>query len=309
MGTDAAKTQQTIDFGQRGQRLRLLDRVRFPEDIKQTSPAAMLSVLRCLESHSRDNKQCRVTIALVASEVHLSRRSVERAMLALQGLFVVSKKRTGRSSFYEICWGNLAEFDPLETSHQEPAMRHHDASDATSCRIRCDTVTYQMRHGDASTEAPLEAQLETPPQPPSDDWQEAAEAVAKYSFAWKTAISHAKEAGVSPRYVLDCVAYFQAAGNAFKPGALFERLRNAADFHPPTEPHTWPKPDPLPPREKRAAELFERVKDWVDREGLGDEDVRRSFTNAAFADGFTPAEVDRVLFEFQLHPIQGTTTT
>ena len=306
MGTDAAKTQQSIDFGNRGQRLRQLDRLQLPDDVKQTSPAAMLTVLRCLDSHARDDKRCRVTASLIAAETNKSRRSVDRALVALEGLYLISRKRTGRSSFYEICWGNLAKFDPKDSEFQTSASGHRDASEWTRCPNRVDTVTTLSRHGDHSTEASSEAQRETPSSSSSkpDAWAEAAKEVGKVCSAWKAAIAAAQGNGVGPDYVLRCVDYFHAAGGAFDRGALFTRLENAADFQPPHEPHTWPKPRPLTTRETSAVELLKRVIAWAESERLGEDAIRRSFRNAATAEGYSPAEVARALFEFQLHELQ-----
>lgn len=301
MGT---KKQATIDFTARGQRLRLLDRVTLPK-MPRTSPGAMLHVLRCIDGHARDKDQARVAATLIAEETNLSRRSVDRALAALAELYLVDIKRTGRTSIYRIGWGNLEAYDPQR--EDDAAMRHHDASEPSPCRIRVDTVSHQMRHRDASTEATSETKLETPSQSPA--WTKAAKEVAGVLSSWKHSIDHARAAGVGPDYVLRCVAFYHQSGGAFAPGALFERLKNAADFQSPEDLHTWPNPKPLSAREAKAFELLARVRTWAKDHGQDDDAVRRTFTGAADADGFTPAEVARALFETDLFQIEGEPTS
>jgi DNA-binding transcriptional ArsR family regulator len=298
-----AKKQTTIDFGTRGKRLRLLDRVTLPK-MPRTSPGAMLHVLRCIDSHARDKDKARVGANLIAEETNLSRRAVDRALSALAELYLIDIKRTGRTSIYTIGWGNLEAYDPRPID--EPTvdvMRHDDASESTPCRIRVDTMTHQMRHRDASTEATSETKLETHSQSPA--WKEAAKAVAGVLSSWKQSIDFARAAGVDADYVLRCVDFYHRSGGAFAPGALFERLKNAADFHPPEELHTWPNPKPLSPSESKALELLARVRTWAKNNNQDDDAVRRTFTGAAAADGFTPAEVARALFESDLFQVEG----
>lgn len=282
MSKSGKKTQQTIDFGTRGQRLRLLDRIKLPDDIPRTSPAAMLSVLRCLDSHARDKGSCRVTAGRMAEETGYSRRSVDRALIALEAMYLISRKRTGGSSIYEICWGNLQELLPAEDGlpmdassgpkrpENRPAESRHDVqSEWTSCPVRVDMVSTPSGHGVHSTETYLETPLETPPPPPwrpdptgrEPTWRDAEAAVAACGVGRsREAIDQARSAGVGAAYVLACVAIFREAlaAQLWRPGALHDRLCQASPHVPPNE--GWPPQRPATPREERALGLLEAIR-------------------------------------------------
>lgn len=105
-----SKRQTEFDFSARGSRLALLNRVQLPK-VPGGSPGTMLSVLRCIESHVRDNARCRVGVALLASETGYSKATVKRATAGLRGLLVLDVVTTGRTAIYQIIWSNLADFD------------------------------------------------------------------------------------------------------------------------------------------------------------------------------------------------------
>jgi len=276
--------QREIDFTVRGERQRLLDRVQLPE-LPGTRPAAMLAVLRQLDEHTGSNADCWPSVARLVTVTGLSRAAIYRALAALESLYLIDRRRTGRSNRYCICWGNLAEHD---MRHQ---MSHHETSEVSPCDIRSRTVRHQKSHRETSKEETKEP-TKNPPSP-SDEWQAAAAAVAGVLSSWRKAIDAAQSAGVTPDYVLATVEVYHQAAGAWEPGALFERLRNAASFAPPDDPATWPPPRPPTAKERRAAELAQRVIAWhTDHDPHGNPNT--TFVNAARSKGeFTDTEIAR----------------
>lgn len=58
--------------------------------------------------------------------------------------------------------------------------------------------------------------------------------------AWRLALQHARQSGVTPDHVLSILEYYQSQGTAFNAGALYHRLRHC---HPAIAPDDgWPKP-------------------------------------------------------------------
>lgn len=288
-----AKNQKSLDFSVRGHRLAVLDRVQLP-DAPGTSRGAMLAVLRNLESHIRVKDECRVKAERISQEINASVPTVQRALRGLRDLYLVYVHRTGRSSAYRIIWSNL---EALLEEQDAAAIDQDDRSDRSGRLIRSITVIDQIDQDDRSTEAPRETPLQPPP--PSE-WTEAEEAVGKILARWRPAITAARQAGVAPGYVLDCVAFYQAAGGALGPGALHDRLSQAAPFLSPEDPATWPPPRPMTAREQQAHRLLEKVRTWCQAEGLEEDQVRETFTRAATSEKhgpFTPEEIGRVLYE------------
>ncbi|GAA4443014.1 helix-turn-helix domain-containing protein [Bremerella cremea] len=281
--------QTTIDWT-RAQRLKFLDELELPK-MPGTTPAKMLAVLRCLESHCREQTSCRVRSDTIAAKVNTTSRSVRRALASLEELGVVTRKRTGRSSMYQISWPNLQSHVPRVVAREEAAVSdqsgHHVRSDRTPCPIRVDTVSDQIGRHVRSTEAYFETKQETPPPPPLEaeaTWHEAEGAVARCDVGRvREAIDRAQHAGVGPAYVLACVAMVEASAGAFGGGALLERLRQASPHVPPEAIHAWPPPRPLTAREAKACRLLAALAEHSPGEGWT-ENLRQRFERIAQTD-------------------------
>lgn len=308
--------QQSFDWT-RAQRLKHLDLVELPK-MPGTTPAKMLAVLRCLESHCFDKSWCRVKSETIASKVNTTSRSVRRALAALEDLVLLERKRTGRSSQYRIWWSNLQDFVPQVVAKETAAMSdqsgHHVRSDRTSCPVRADAMSDQIGHYVRSTETSFETHQEPPPPPaPGATWQEAAAAVARCEVGRvPETIQAARTAGVDPTYVLACVAMVEASAGAFGGGALRSRLLQASPHVAPESLHAWPKPHPPTPREQRAVQLLEAIReaypDWDPHvvrskfEEVARTDPQRAPPEQAriaakFACPFDPREIRRAWFQ------------
>lgn len=293
MTTPNQKTQKALDFSVRGHRLAVLDRLQLPE-ASGTSRAAMLAVLRNLESHIRVQDECRVKAERISQEINASVPTVRRALRGLRDLYLVDVQRTGRSSAYRIIWSNV---EALLEEQTAAAIDHGDLSDRSGRSNRVIRVIPLIDQDDPSTEASKESPIQPPP--PSE-WTEAEAAVGKVLARWRPAIASARQAGVAPSYVLDCVAFYHAAGGALGPGALHDRLHQAAPFLSPEDPATWPPPRAMTARERQAHQLLDKVRTWCQAEGLEEDQVRETFTRAATSEKhgpYTPEEIQRVLYE------------
>ena len=84
---------------------------------KRISVTARLLFAQLLDHRNRHTGQCNPRAIVLAGELGISRRTVDRALKELRKAEMLTVKRTGRASTYDL------------------AMRQNDASDATSCLV------------------------------------------------------------------------------------------------------------------------------------------------------------------------------
>jgi DNA-binding transcriptional ArsR family regulator len=84
---------------------------------KSISVTARLLFAQLLDHRNRHTGQCNPRAIVLADELGISRRTVDRALKELRAAEMLTVKRTGRASAYEL------------------TMRQNGASDATSCLI------------------------------------------------------------------------------------------------------------------------------------------------------------------------------
>lgn len=158
--------QKELDFD-RMSKLRMLERVRLPKPApgSKTRKATMLAALRVIDSHARENRNCRLKMQTIANEMGVSKATAKRAIYELerQGLLLIRYFKTSgwRSSEYTIFWPNIYDLVPQENDHQGAKVHGEPSEGASGTDRRC-TVNHPKVHGEPSSEAPcIKRQEET----------------------------------------------------------------------------------------------------------------------------------------------------
>lgn len=222
-------------------------------------------------------------------------RSVQRGAAQLRRLGIIDQRQVVEAVrgidhvARSINWRNVARW--VECHPMTTDMTTEETTDMTT-----DRTTDQTNSVSLYTSSPITQEPNTSTSQEAT-WEEAAEAVSKSGVSeFRHAIESARSAGVSPGYVLDCVAFHQEgkAVGAFDAGALYKRLRNAATFTSPMDPATWPA------RNTATIRVTRHVSDviaWAEKHGKTITDVREVIAKKGLADGMSAAEIKRALFE------------
>ncbi|HBE71130.1 MAG TPA: hypothetical protein DDW52_23530 [Planctomycetaceae bacterium] len=103
-------------YATRQGQLALMRAVRIPS-MGGIGGGTLKAVLRCIDDHSGKNQTCYASQNTLAAESCYSRRTVARAVLALeQSGLVTAKHRMGRTSVFQVHWSAIANLCQTVTS-------------------------------------------------------------------------------------------------------------------------------------------------------------------------------------------------
>jgi len=123
--------------------------LRWARRVPPSAGPAGASVLRLLADRANENGVCWPSVARIAKETNLSRRTVFRALADLEALDLIERRYTGRSSTYRVCF-------------EGPRNLSLEDLEVSQWHTRGDTVAHQGCHGDtqSSQEVVWEARVE-----------------------------------------------------------------------------------------------------------------------------------------------------
>lgn len=280
--------QPRFDFDRNERRAALdnLAAVYTPPKGSNTSRAACIRVLRCIESHlGRDDRgaladEWRLTFETIASETGMSDRSVRYAVYQLERdhlIYLTEHRLTGwRSHSYRIIWGNVeaaAEVkeeivkEPEKPKTVERGDRERGVKSSTSAPLPLAPAPLPLGMAAVATRSgnPCHSSIQKqelnqiPPPPPTpcepvhpNGWKEVEEALRKLGLGTaKDACRNARERGATPDDIRAVIAEWNASKGFWSLGGLAWRVANGI----------WPPPNKIAQsKATKAAELRERLR-------------------------------------------------
>ncbi len=156
------KEQLKIDYV-RGEQVGLLRAARIPPtdpgDGRQVAEPTLKAVLVAIDSRAGKSGTCWASLDTLASDTGLSRRTISRALKALDtlALLVTTTERDGRRwiTHRRICWGNLADLPPapIRSESNAPVRSATGAVRSATGAVRSATgaVRREPRHTSEGT--------------------------------------------------------------------------------------------------------------------------------------------------------------